>query len=147
MLCISICDGDQNFRSLNLVLDRLILPWNTSWSLDLLNYVRWIVDRKVTTPSGYAHNTSCNAITWNLKSAACVVPQLNQTTDGDRPSMYYLLQVKPLRWEHRMRLRISRAALAPVCRRLSHACTVVLQDTPIITYAHAQIQTCPSSNA
>ena len=62
MSCTSICNGDQNFWSLSLALGRLILPWNTSWSLDLQNYVHWIVDWKVTTPSGYAHNTLCNSL-------------------------------------------------------------------------------------
>ena len=62
MPCTSICDGDQKFWSLNLALDHLILSWNTSWSLDLLNYGCSIVDRKVTTPSNYAHNASCNSL-------------------------------------------------------------------------------------
>ena len=50
---LSICDGDQTFCSLYYALITwsinkisLILPWNTFWFLDLLNYARWIVDRK-----------------------------------------------------------------------------------------------------
>ena len=53
--CTTSCDGNQTFWSLKLALDRLILPWSTSWSLDRRNFLCLIiVDLTVATPSGYS---------------------------------------------------------------------------------------------